>query len=344
MKNYRVILMVLTIALMAMSCQNGKSEFDDFDYSGAYFGSQYPVRTIVLGEDIFDNSLDNAHKFKVYANLGGLYVNKERVEISVEVDNSLCDSLYFEDKKTPIQPLPADYYTLASDKIVLDQILSDGVEVSLSDTFFTDPLALSKNYVLPLKMTNATNVDSVLSGVPFVPNAQLTNMLEWQVQPKNFVLYALKFINQYHGNYLRRGVDVRTDTTMVRHKEFVEDDDNTLLTTIALNQCEFSAKFRVIIGKNEVPRGCDLILTFNDAGECTISTTTKYFTVKGNGKFVIDGEKNSWGKQDRNALYLNYEISYQSSATKPMTTYNTTDTLVVRDRGVAPELFVPVCK
>ena len=49
MKRYKYILAALTLALTA--CENGDQEFPDYDYRTVYFAYQYPVRTLVLGED-----------------------------------------------------------------------------------------------------------------------------------------------------------------------------------------------------------------------------------------------------------------------------------------------------
>ena len=49
----------------------------------------------------------------------------------------------------------------------------------------------------------------------------------------------------------------------------------------------------------------------------------------------MDGEKQSIGGLDRNALYLDYQVKFKELNR----TYITTDTLVVRDRGVKPEYF-----
>jgi len=67
--------------------------------------------------------------------------------------------------------------------------------------------------------------------------------------------------------------------------------------------------------------------------------------VSGNGEYVKDGEKKSWGNKDRDALYLNYQVQYSyqypiGSATKTVK-YETADTLVFRDRGVKLETFTP---
>ena len=61
------IIIVLFATLFA--CKNQDVDFPDFDYTAAYFPRQYPVRTLVLGNDIYDNTNDNNHKFLISARL-----------------------------------------------------------------------------------------------------------------------------------------------------------------------------------------------------------------------------------------------------------------------------------
>ena len=52
----------------------GNKEFPDYQGgTKAYFAYQNPVRTLVLGNDIYDNSLDNEHKCRIWATMGGAY-------------------------------------------------------------------------------------------------------------------------------------------------------------------------------------------------------------------------------------------------------------------------------
>ena len=55
-----------------------------------------------------------------------------------------------------------------------------------------------------------------------------------------------------------------------------------------------------------------------------------------NQMHLKDGEENSWGSEDRDALYLSYEIETDDL------NITTQDTLVMRNRGVAMETFKPV--
>ena len=324
--------------LMMTSCENQEVEFPDFEYTSVYFPYQYPVRTIVLGEDIYDNTLDNEQKIKIYATMGGAYENNQEVEIDIAVEEALTNNLYFDDGSA-VQAMPADYYSLARQGISLNGELQGGVEVQMSDAFFADESSISTTYVIPLRMTGVANADSILDGSALVADPVRPNAADWSVQPKDFVLYAVKFINPWDANYLRRGEDIITEngetTTVVRHEEYVEDDEVVNLSTASLNSVTMPVHTTVEQGGEPVTLTCELILTFADNNECTITSGTEGYTASGSGKFVNDGEKNSWGGEDRNALYLDYEVDFLARQ------YQTKDTLVVRDRGVKIETFNP---
>ena len=66
------------LALVSFSsCENGDWSFPDYGTTTVYFAYQYPVRTIVLGNDeVFDNTLDNQHKCMIKATMGGVYENQ----------------------------------------------------------------------------------------------------------------------------------------------------------------------------------------------------------------------------------------------------------------------------
>lgn len=325
------------------SCENQNVEFPNYEGgTTVYFAYQYPVRTIVLGDDTYDTTLDNEHRCEIYATMGGVYENKETVNIDIAVDNGLCDKLFFEDG-SPVQAMPSSYYTLGGNQIVLNKKMQGAVGVQLQDAFFSDPKALEKTYVIPLLMTKVKNADRILTGRQLIENAPRTYSDAWDIQPQDYVLYALKFINPWHAKYLRRGVDIITEngvtTTNVRHKQYVENDEVCSLTTKSLKVTNFPVKTTVPDGVGGVQTlTCDLLLTFNDNNECTISTDTQGYTANGSGKFVKGGDKNSWGNKDRNALYLEYNIDFGAKR------YSTKDTLVVQSRGVAAEWFIPTYK
>lgn len=315
----KFLIPVMLIAILA-SC-NKEKEFPDYDYQTVYFAYQYPVRTITLGEDIFDTELDNLHKCKIMATTGGVYYSKKDVTIPVTVDNSLLSTpLLFKAGGDDIVAMPENYYSLASNQIIIPKGgLTGGIEVQLSDAFFNDPKARKNTYVIPLRMSGKTNSDSILSG-------------------KDFILYAVKYVNKWHGNYLRRGKDAITGSvnkTNIRHQQYVENDEVNKLYTRAMKEIEFPVVYK---DQNGVNIYCTLLLTFDDTGKCSVSSATSNITATGNGTFVIKGEKNSWGSKDRDAVYLDYQVNMTGMQVV------STDTLVLRDRAVTMETFTPVAK
>lgn len=318
MKRFVLILVLFTAGLA--SC-NQEKIFPDYKFQNVYFAYQYPVRTITFGEDTYVNTdLDNQRKCQIFAATGGVYESRKNISVKIAVDNSLLkNGLLFGAGKDEILAMPANYFTLASDQIIIPKgALSGGVDVQLTDAFFADPKSIKNTYVIPLKITQ-TDADSIL-------------------RTKNFVLYAIKYVNPWHGNYLRRGTDVVTGSvnqTIVRHAQFVEKDEVNKLSTKSMSELEFPVVIKDKDGKNV---NVTLLMRFEGENKCTITSASANYTASGSGTFVKKGEKNSWGSKDRDALYLKYEITMAGMKVA------TTDTLVMRDRTVALETFTPVAK
>lgn len=196
MKLNKLYLGLIFLSTVLISCENQDNDFPDFDYQTVYFASQYPDRTLQLGNDnFFDLTLDNQHKVLIKATMGGVRANKKNRIIDFEIANSLCDNLYFVDKNRPVIPMPANYYELASNQIIIPSgSESGGVEVKLTEAFFADPQSLTTNYVIPLLMTEVHGADSILRGLPantdpaFIPDRCIGS--DWIIAPKDYVLYA----------------------------------------------------------------------------------------------------------------------------------------------------------
>lgn len=354
----------LVLSLFLTSCENQDWEFSDFKYQTVYFAHQYPVRTITLGNDIYDNSLDNEWKFEIMATTGGVYENESDIIVDVAVENGLVEGLLFKSGENEMLPMPAEYYTLASDRIVIPAgSIVGGVEVQLTEAFFADPLSVGRNYVIPVRMINVQNADSVLSGVSGSDAARRGVAGDWAIQPKDYTFYAVKYINPWHGFYLRRGKDEITKdgvaSSSVRHAEYVEDDEVCKLSTLSFNDIRFPMDYK---SKTGLDLGLNIELSFGEDQKCTIAPEATSYQVNdsirvyniaasGTGEFIEEGEKKSWGNKDRDALYLQYEVSYDVEIKFPteglpddieQVTYSTVDTLVMRNRGVTIEVFSPV--
>ena len=81
---------------------------------------------------------------------------------------------------------------------------------------------------------------------------------------------------------------------------------------------------------------CDLLITFDEAGNATVSSITDGVTATGTGKFVKDGEKKAWGEKDRDGIYLEYDVDFGGAKQ-----YHSRDTLVSRSREVKIEEYTP---
>jgi len=343
MKNIKLVVVFAVVLMGLGSClKNKEIVHPDFDYQTVYFATQFPVRTLVLGEDMFvDNSLDNEKKISIKATTGGVRQNRKDLDLEYVVEPSLCNNLFFSSAGAKITPLPSTHYSMLSNTIKIPSgSLLGGVDVQLTDAFFNDPLALSNNYAIPVLLSGVKSGDSILRGKPSVANPNRFIDAHWVVKPRDFVIYAIKFVNTWHGNYLRRGTDVVTgsvNSTINRRMQYVEQDEVRRLTTKSLKSLDFPITIRNSSGGNI---NVTLLLSFDDSGNCTITSSTSDIAASGTGKFVKKGEKKSWGNIDRDALYLDYSINIplQNIQVKTM------DTLVMRDRAVVAETFTPVIK
>lgn len=339
-KIYLTSMMLLALA----SCHNGDWHFDDYGTRSVYFAYQYPVRTITLGEDpSTDNTLDNQHKCKIMATTGGGYTNPDDITVYFEVDETLCDKIVFTGTSNAVKAMPQNYYTLSSNSemVIPAGKLSGGVEVQLTDDFFNDADAIKNTYVIPLRMTDLVGADTILSGKPLVDEPNVYNSDHWDITPKNYILYCIKYINPWHASYLRRGKDViegmpghlSLSKEIVRHEKYVEEDEVMKLETKSMKKVTYTL---YVEDESKKYHDYNVILTFDDDNNCTVSTDTQGCSITGEGKFVSKGDKNSWGNEDRDVIYLRYEATI-----KDLVKCTTYDTLVVRNRGVVMETFTP---
>ena len=339
-KIYLTSMMLLALA----SCHNGDWHFDDYGTRSVYFAYQYPVRTITLGEDpSTDNTLDNQHKCKIMATTGGGYTNPDDITVYFEVDETLCGNIVFTGTNDPVKAMPQNYYTLSSNSemVIPAGKLSGGVEVQLTDDFFNDEDAIKNTYVIPLRMTDLVGADTILSGKPLVDEPNVYNSDHWDITPKNYILYCIKYINPWHASYLRRGKDViegqpghlSLSKEIVRHEKYVEEDEVMKLETKSMKEVTYRL---YVEDESKQYHYYNVILTFDDDNNCTVSTDTPNCDITGTGKFVSKGDKNSWGNEDRDVIYLEYEATI-----KDLVKCTTYDTLVVRNRGVVMETFTP---
>lgn len=333
------ITIILALLIGLTACENQEQEFPDYDNTTGYFPYQYPVRTLVLGDYIYDNENDNNHKFLISAAMGGVYENKKDRTFRIEVADDLCDQVLFESTGEPIHLMPSSYYRLSSSSelVIPAGQVNGNIEVRLNDAFFEDPLAVKLGYVIPIRLVNTSDLDSILQGKSSLANPDPRVSGQWEVLPKDFTMFAVKYINPYHGKYLHRGASKITDGSNTVIEEttyrtpYIVDNEIWDMKTISMNQVSVEGVLRSSL----ITGNLKLILTFNDEGVCTVQNAPgSVYNIVGAGKFLNDADE--WGDKKRDAVHLNYRL------TDGINVYSATDTLVIRDRGVVMELFDPV--
>jgi hypothetical protein len=306
---------------------------------------------------MYDNSMDEKLQFILMATTGGVYENKQDVKVGFKVDNTLAANL-FTNAGTPVKAMPADWYTLSntSEIVIPKGKFFDGITVQLTNAFTADTNSVGTYWVIPLKMTSTT-ADSILSGRSGVSNPDPRIASNWAVTPKDFTLFGVKYVNEWHGKYLLRGTDVvkKTDGTLIEqinyHTQYLEGNSVVSLSTSRRNQVKYSEAVKLTGGSGN---SFEIKINFqpNDITSATIESSSRYpnTVVTGTAKMVLAKDSpESWGNKPRTVIYLDYTIKdTPSNSTSdyygvPLI-HTIKDTLVFRDKDVKYEDFVPVVK
>lgn len=321
-----IVLAAATSALAVLTgCENADVTFPDYEGGiSVYFPYQAPVRTLIMGSDEYEEATarDREHKCQIQATMGGAYTGKN-ITVDIKVDNSLLD--YVEG----VQAMPAEYYTLASNQIEYKGNPNGGVEVQLTDAFFNDPKSVSVTYVIPLLMTGVKGADHILSGELIEGASPIrADATSWSKQPQDYVLYAIKYINKYHGYWLRQRECSGAVTENTYDKTIDQNTPIVNINTVSLTE----ATYEVDVEGSK----CVLDLAFDGSENCTISTTSEGWTVSNaSGKFTSKGAKYAWGQKDRDLIELSYTIEHTNG-----TKLTTKERLVWQKHGIAmPEEF-----
>ncbi|WP_163324756.1 DUF5627 domain-containing protein [Draconibacterium mangrovi] len=332
------LLILLAIVLSIVACENQDLDFADFGITSVYFPFQTPIRTLILGNyDLGDNENDNNHRFEIGVTMAGIYTNDEDRKVHFKVAPELLSGV------ENVKALPASYYTIETESPVTIPVgsIKGRIKVQLTDQFFNDTLSFAglnqAHYAIPLLITEIENLDTLLVGVPISSNPSRVNAEDWEITPKDYTLFGIKFMNKYQAIYLRRGVDKMTNAasetvSSTYHAKYVEQDELVTLTTIGKNNVELSNLVRR--GSESSPGNVNIELVFSDEGNCTIrSFGDDGYNVSGSGKFVENGDM--WGGKEHDVIYLDY--TYTDAANNER--HAVKDTLVVRDRNVVFEEF-----
>lgn len=335
------ILIIFIIAIAA--CENQPWSFSDYNLQAVYFPVQLPVRTLSLGEDRIDNTLDREFKLDIGVSIGGMYQNTKDWTVDYKVDPTLVNKVYVYSSpqtyttNTKVIALPQAYYILTPvTTVTIPKGSFNGlIRVQLTDAFFNDTVALSGRYVIPLKITD-TSADSILQGKAAITGADPRITAQWNPNqsPKDWVLYGINYVNPYHGTWLHRGKDIRTNIlstvvdTVIFRTLYVEKDALIKLTSTGRKNAISNG-----LG-NKLGTNMSMLLNFaNDKGtpgDITISKSpTSIYTVTGTGHYQdIATSTEKWTDLTWQSMYLRY--TYNDGTY----THQVKDTLVFRDRGI----------
>lgn len=342
------ILIYILIAVSLASCNNKDFEYPDYTYQTVFFPVQYPIRSIVLGESRYDNSIDLEHAFTIGVSMGGVYKNtKDRVVKVKYAPELVTGSTLVTSKGDTVRVLPTNYYT--PDPTTIDQIIIpagsfDGrVKIQLNDNFFKDPKTVGFKYVIPLVILSETTEDSVLSGRlnAVIPNPNRNRTIDWQsgYLPKDFTLYGVKYTNKYHGNYFHYGVDsifkANALSSVKRYRALLPDSvttnvtgsNITKLTTVSLTENTIDR-----LGGTNVGNSYKIKLKMSDT-VIAIDTVAGGAKVIGSGIFKKANEGVAWGGERHNTIILSYSFTNADGLHKCK------DTLVYRSNAIVYEDF-----
>ncbi|MDC1277038.1 DUF5627 domain-containing protein [Algibacter sp.] len=375
-------LIICAIAFSFMACENQENDFDDFGLTSVYFPFQTPARTLIQGKyDLGFNENDNNGRFEIGVVMTGVFNNDIDRRVHFELAPELIDAAALGVDTVNVKILPASYYTIEQESpVTIPSGSTDGrIPVQLSDAFFDDPLSFAEfeevHYVIPLRITDYEELDSLLTGVPLVDNPIKIRDEDWDPLPKDYTLFGIKYMNKYQGIYLRRGEDAAVgfnesvtvfengdptetvteniDGSTVYRAEFVVQDELLPLTTSGRSEVTTTIDVRRPGLAADIE--LSLLLTFNDNEVITVSNADpdSNITVTGTGSFVDDGDE--WGGESRDVIYLDFqyieqdvevtqEFFFGSLVSTTTSTFElnhqVNDTLVIRDRNVSFEEFV----
>lgn len=375
------LIFIIALVFSVIACENQENEFDDFGSTSVYFPFQTPVRTLIQGEyDLGFNENDNNGRFEIGVVMSGVYNNDKERRVHFELAPELIDAAALGVDTVNVKVLPASYYTIEQQSpVTIPSGSTNGrIPVQLSDAFFDDSLSFAEfedvHYVIPLRVTDFEELDTLLVGNPLVDNPIKIRDEDWDPLPKDYTLFGIKYMNKYDAIYLRRGEDAASgfnqsvtvyangdptetvseniDGSTVYSTEFVVQDELIQLTTSGRSEVTTTIDVRRPGIATDLQ--LSLLLTFNDNEEITVSNADpdSNITVTGSGSFVQDGDE--WGGESRDVIYLDFqyieqdievtqEFFFGSLVSTTTSTFElnhqVNDTLVIRDRNVRFEEF-----
>lgn len=275
----------LAILIFSSSCYDDFEQ--NFDTSSIYFPFQRPLRTIYAAD----------RTIKVGVVLGGKRENNANELAAFRMAPELLPD---GEMMLPLSHFEMD---VTADSIITvpSGTFQGSFDLTLTDAFFQDPLSLGDNYVLPLKIVEATS-DEVLLG-------------------RDFVLLKLKYINQYHGTYYQLG---SLDGIVYKAKQGRSSLSDTLQIYDELNVQTTG------VASITVPRIGDETDVVNNGIAVTVNQSDN--SLSGDLLQAVNGlSLSDFVGEVKDNRSLVYTYTYQLTGSDAVNVY---DSLVFRDDGV----------
>ena len=327
MKRIINITFLALLFTVMFSCSIVDLDYSNLSKSSVYFVNQTPVRTLVLGDaDEFDNAKDNKLQLSIPLVMGGLEKNTRDRKVEYVVAENLAQNLFTGDGEALVA-LPQAYYTFltSGSTVVPKGSMQGSIDIQLTEAFLDDPDAIKNRYVIPLTLTSS-ETDSILRGKPNVENPDPRVTSHWVFAPKDYVLFGVKYMNKYHGNYLHFGkASVKNQAgneveAVVYSTPDIKNNTVSKLSTTGKNSISIAAPIRLSMDN---PGYVNFDLTFANDGAITVKESEgASITVNGNGSFVENAVQ--LGGAKRNRIALDYSFTYDYFTEPVVTTMNST--------------------
>ena len=208
---------MLSLALLSIfsGCKKYDDYIEDFEYTGVYFGTQKPLRTVVARDPM---------EIKFGVALGGVRATTSDQWVKFRIEPNLLKTVT---GASAFTLLPKAYYSMvlptgdSTFVISAGKTIGDLVLKINKDAFTADPLSVAKTYALPIRIYD-TSADSILSG-------------NETTDAKDYTIIVIKYVTPESGTYYVKGSELSSATNLTTTYSFEDIIKNKTrdLTTLS---------------------------------------------------------------------------------------------------------------
>lgn len=251
MKRLTLFIISLTLLGFIAGCNKYDNYAKDFTFTGVYFGTQKPLRTIVARDTM---------QIKFGVALGGVRENTKNRMVKFRLEPGLLQTVPGANAFTL---LPKAYYSMVLPNGDSTFIISSGKTIGdlilkiNKDVFTADPLAIAKTYALPIRIYESSG-DSILKGND-------------ETAAKDYTIIVIKYISKESGTYYVKGSETDNATGLITTYSFSDLIKNKTrdLTTLSLTSLDMGG-----IGTKNPSALYKLLILLNTDGSVSLSAAT----------------------------------------------------------------------